>query len=61
MNESIKFTADSPVGKYAKNDTGTLVAVSRDYTDKLVGVVRFTDNSYITAPLSDIEYVAAES
>ena len=61
MNESIKFTEDSPLGKYEKNDTGVLVAVCRDYNDNVVGIVRLTDNSYITAPLKDLEYVAAES
>ena len=61
MNESIKFAEDSPLGKYEKNDTGTLVAVCRDYNDNVVGIVRLTDNSYITAPLKDLEYVAAES
>lgn len=58
MNESIKFTADSPVGAYEKNDTGTLVAFSRSYTDELVAIVRDTDGKYVTAPLGDIEYVA---
>jgi len=58
MNESIKFTADSPVGKYATDDTGVMVAVCRDYTDRMMAVVRLTDNSYITAPLADIEYVS---
>ena len=58
MNESIKFTADSPVGAYATDDTGTLVAFSRAYTDDLVAIVRNTDGKYITAPLGDIEYVA---
>lgn len=57
MNESIKFTQDSvPAGKYAKNDTGVMVAVSRDYTDRLVAVVRLSDDSYTTAPLADLEY-----
>ena len=59
MNEAIKFTEDSPVGKYAKNDTGVMVAVSRDYTDKLVAVVRLTDDSYCTAPLNHIEYAGS--
>ena len=56
MNESIKFTADSPVGKYDKNDTGTLVAVCRDYNDNVVGIVRLSTKKYVTAPLSDLEY-----
>lgn len=60
MNESIKFTADDANGKYATDDTGVMVAVSRDYSDCLVAVVRGTDNKYVTAPLDDIEYVAAE-
>lgn len=58
MNESIKFTADSPTGKYEKNDTGVLVTVCRDYNDNVVGVVRLSTKKYITAPLSDIEYVS---
>lgn len=56
MNESIKFINDAANGKYAKNDTGVVVAVSRDYTDRLVAVVRLSDDSYTTAPLADIEY-----
>lgn len=59
MNESIKFNKASKVGKYAKNDTGVMVAVSRDYTDALVAVVRLSDDSYITAPLADIEYAGS--
>ena len=59
MNESIKFTADSPVGKYAKNDTGVMVAVCRDYNDNVVGVVRMSDDTYITAPLADVEYAGS--
>ena len=58
MNESIKFTEDSPVGKYAKNDTGTMVAVTRDYNDTIVAVVRLSDDSYATAPLSHLEYAS---
>ena len=60
MNENIKFTQDSPVGAYATDDTGVMVAVSRDYTDQLVAVVRITDNTYVTAPLGHIEYVSEE-
>ena len=56
MNEAIKFTADSPIGTYAADDTGVLVAFNRAYTDELVAIVRTTDNTYVTAPLSDIEY-----
>ena len=56
MNESIKFVNDSKVGKYAEDDTGTMVAICRDYTDAVVAVVRLSDNSYVTAPLADIEY-----
>ena len=59
MNESIKFTADSPFGTYAKNDTGVMIAVCRNYNDSIVGVIRLTDNSYITAPLSDLEYAGS--
>jgi len=62
MNESIKFINDDPLyGKYATDDTGTMIAVVRNYNDAVVGVIRLDDNSYVTAPLSDIEYVAAES
>lgn len=60
MNENIKFTQDSPVGSYATDDTGVMVAVCRDYTDQLVAVVRLSDNSYATAPLAHLEYVATE-
>lgn len=60
MNENIKFTQDSPVGSYATDDTGVMVAVSRDYTDQLMAIVRLTDNSYTTAPLTHLEYVAGE-
>ena len=59
MNENIKFTADG-IG-YATDDTGVLVAFSREYTDRLVAIIRNEDGKYITAPLSDIEYVAEES
>lgn len=59
MNESIKFNKASKAGKYAKNDTGVMVAVCRDYTDSVVGVVRLSDDSYITAPLADIEYAGS--
>lgn len=61
MNDSIKFTHDSPVGAYSTDDTGTLVAITRSYTDEIVAVVRDEDGNYITAPLGDIQYVAAES
>lgn len=61
MNENIKFTADSPVGNYAKDDTGVMVAITRDYTDVVVAVIRDTNDKYITAPLSHIEHVAAGS
>lgn len=56
MNESIKFINDAANGKYAENDTGVVVSFSRDYTDRLVAVVRLSDDSYTTAPLADIEY-----
>ena len=56
MSETIKFIADSPIGTYATDDAGTLIAFSRTYTDELVAIVRTTEGSYITAPLSDIEY-----
>lgn len=58
MNESIKFTADSPVGKYATDDTGVMVAVCRSYNDSIVAVVRLSDESYVTAPLAHIEHVS---
>lgn len=58
MNESIKFTADSPVGKYATDDTGVMVAVVRNYNDSIVGVIRLTDESYVTAPLEHLEHVS---
>lgn len=57
MNENIKFINDSARGTYAKDDTGLVIAFSRDCTDSLVAVVRLTDGSYITAPLTDIMYV----
>lgn len=57
MNESIKFTADSPVGKYATDDTGVMVAVCRDYNDRVVAIVRLEDESYVEAPLAHIEHV----
>ena len=56
MNESIKFINDAANGKYAKNDTGTLVAVVSNYPNGFVGVVRLSAKNYITAPLADIEY-----
>lgn len=56
MNEAVKFTHDDPRGKYEKNDTGTMVAVVRDYTNRVIGVVRLTDNSYVEAVLADLEY-----
>jgi len=58
MNENIKFTKAAKNGAYSKNDTGVLVAFSREYTDQLVAVVRLTNNSYTIAPIGDIEYVA---
>lgn len=59
MNESIKFNKASTAGKYAKNDTGVVVAITRDYTDAIVAVVRLSDDSYITAPLADLEYAGS--
>lgn len=59
MNESIKFSKASKVGKYAKNDTGTMVAVVSNYPNGHVAVVRLSDDSYITAPLADIEYAGS--
>ena len=61
MNESIKFTADSPTGKYATDDTGVMVGIGWSNLEHTVAVVRLTDDSYVTAPLGHIEYVAAES
>ena len=58
MNESIKFTADSPVGKYAADDTGVMVAVCRDYNDRPVAIIRLADESYVEAPLAHIEHVS---
>ena len=60
MNEAIKFTQDSPVGAYATDDTGVLLGVVRDYYDRPMGIVRLTDNSYILAPLGDLEYTGGE-
>ena len=59
MNESIKFTADSPTGKYEKNDTGVMIAIVRNYNDCVVGVIRLGDDSYVTAPLTDLEYAGS--
>lgn len=59
MNESIKFNKASKSGKYAKNDTGTMVDVVSNYPNGFVGVVRLSDDSYITAPLADIEYAGS--
>ena len=50
---SITFVADAKNGKYAEEDTGTLVDFARDYNDNLVGIVLLTDNTFTTAPLSD--------
>lgn len=58
MNESIKFTADSPTGAYATDDTGTLVGFCQDHTERLFAIVRDTNNKYVKAPLTDIEYVS---
>ncbi len=56
MNENIQFTADHEFGKYHANDTGVMVAITRDYTDKVMAVVRLTGGTYVLAPLSDIKY-----
>ena len=60
MNESITFVKDDPKGRYAEEDTGVMVAViyTAFYGD--TAVVRTTDNTYITAPLADVEYAAGE-
>ena len=59
MNESIKFTADSKFGTYAKNDTGTMVAVVETNYAGVCGVVRLSGDTYVTAPLGDIEYAGS--
>ena len=56
MNESIKFTEDAANGRYEKDDTGVMVAVVDTSFAGVVAVVRLTDDSYITAPIADIEY-----
>ena len=58
MSENIKFTADSKRGAYAKDDTGVMVAVYWTGFEGTTAVVRLTDESYVTAPLSDIEHVS---
>lgn len=60
MNESIKFTADAKNGRYAEDDTGVMVAVICTNFSGVTAVVRLSDNSYVTAPLAHVEYVAAE-
>jgi len=60
MNESIKFTEDSPRGTYAKNDTGVMVAVYWTGFEGTTAVVRLSDESYVTAPLAHVEHVTAE-
>ena len=59
MNDSIKFTQDDPRGKYAKDDTGTLVAITRDYTNRVIGVVRLDAGAYVEAVLNHIEYAGS--
>lgn len=59
MNESIKFNKASRVGKYAKNDTGVMVAVVSNYPNGFAAVVRLSDDSYVTAPLADLEYAGS--
>lgn len=59
MNESVKFNKASKTGKYAKNDTGTMVAVVSNYPNGFVAVVRLSAGSYVTAPLADIEYAGS--
>ena len=61
MNENIKFVKDSERGKYAIDDTGVLIAVTRDYTNRVVGIVRLDDGSYVEALLGDFEYVASDN
>ena len=60
MNENIKFVKDSERGKYKVDDTGVLVAITRDYTNRVVGIVRLDGGSYVEALLEDFEYVADE-
>ena len=59
MIESIKFVNDDARGNYSKNGTGTMVAITRDYTNRVVGIVRLESGKYVEAVLGDIEYVAA--
>ena len=61
MNESIKFIADSKSGKYAENDTGVMVGSVYTPYAGVLAIVRHEDGIYVEAPLSDIEYAAAES
>ena len=58
MNESVKFTQNDTRGKYEKDDTGTLVAITRDYTNRVIGVVRLSEGNYVEALLEDFVYVA---
>lgn len=55
MNESIKFSVSDPFGNYAKDDTGTMIAVVRDYTNRPSAVVRTDDGKYVMAPLPHVE------
>lgn len=58
MSENIKFTQDSPQGLYEKDDTGTMVGVCRDYTDRVVGIICLADGTYVQAPLTHIVKVS---
>ena len=60
MNENIKFVKDSERGKYSVDDTGVLVAFTNDYTNRVIGIVRLDDGSYVEALLGDFEYVSQE-
>ena len=57
MNESIKFAKDDPKGRYAKDDTGVMVAVMYTPFYGETAVVRDTNDKYVTAPLAHIEHV----
>lgn len=60
MNESIKFTADARNGRYAADDTGVMVGVVDTNYAGVAAVVRLSDNSYVVAPISHLEYSAGE-
>lgn len=60
MNENVKFVKDSERGKYSVDDSGVLIAITRDYTNRVVGIVRLTGGEYVEALLGDFEYDAQE-